>query len=76
MPYTIQPEFDCKNCVKCGQRPVIDQVKKKFKIKCPNKRCNNVVSGYFLDFDKWNEQNKPIADTTIKEDNNPFKKTA
>ena len=76
MSYNIQPEFDCRNCVKCGRRPIIDQVKKVFKIKCPNKSCNNVVSGCFINFDKWNEQNKLLIDSTVKEDNKPFKKTA
>jgi len=74
MTYDIQPEFDCRHCVKCGRRPVIEQVKKTFKIKCPNKDCNNVLSGFILNFDKWNEQNK--TGTSIKEDKDTFKRTA
>jgi len=75
MSYNIQPEFDCRDCVKCGQRPVIDQVKKVFKIRCPNKNCNNVVSGNILNFDKWNELNKPVINNN-QTDNDSFKRTA
>ncbi|MVN22934.1 hypothetical protein [Mucilaginibacter arboris] len=75
MSYIIQPDFDCRNCVKCGRRPVIDQVKKVFKIKCPNKSCNNVVSGSMLNFEKWNIKNSPAA-SNRKEGNGPFKRIA
>ncbi|RYY06093.1 MAG: hypothetical protein EOP43_07265 [Sphingobacteriaceae bacterium] len=76
MTYNIQPEFDCRACVKCGQRPVVEQVKKLYKIKCLNKDCNNAVGGTILNFLKWNELNKPRENTNRKEDNDAIKRTA
>ncbi|MGI4021095.1 MAG: hypothetical protein ACRYFA_06285 [Janthinobacterium lividum] len=76
MTYNIQPEFDCRDCVKCGQRPVVEQIKKLFRIKCPNRNCNNVISGTMLDFAKWNDLNKPRENSNRKEDNNAIKRMA
>jgi len=58
MSYEIQPNIICENCIKCGKRPVIDQTKKGWQIKCPEKACNNVITGPTIDFDTWNRVNK------------------
>ncbi len=58
MPYVIQPKIHCENCNKCGSRPVIVQVKSDFSIQCPNKNCNNIVAGPYINIDEWNRVNK------------------
>lgn len=73
MSYAIQPEIFCENCLKCGQRPVTDQTKKGWEIKCENKSCNNKVEGTFIDFDTWNKINK--ANIELKPDSK-FSKSA
>jgi hypothetical protein len=58
MSYQIQANFFCETCIKCGNRPHIEQSKNKWHILCPNESCKNVVKGAFLDFDAWNRINK------------------
>ncbi len=62
MTYDIQPSIKCENCIKCGKRPVIEQTKKNWKVKCANKECQNEVSGPFVDIELWNRKNQPEVD--------------
>ncbi|WP_460679072.1 hypothetical protein [Mucilaginibacter koreensis] len=59
MIYDIQPAIQCENCVKCGSRPVIEQTKKEWIVKCPNKQCANEVKSTITDINLWNHKNKP-----------------
>lgn len=58
MGYEIQPGIQCENCIKCGKRPIIDQTKKGWEIKCRDSACKNVVTAPLVDFDTWNRINK------------------
>ena len=58
MVYKIQPNIVCENCIKCGKRPVIEQIKHEWLLKCPNEACDNFVAGNIIDFDAWNKKNK------------------
>jgi DNA-directed RNA polymerase subunit RPC12/RpoP len=66
MSNQIQPNIFCENCIKCGSRPVSEQTKKGWEIKCPNTECKNLVAGKLLDFDTWNRINK--SNVTLKKD--------
>lgn len=59
MSYEIQPSIFCENCIKCGKRPVTDNTKKGWEIKCPDKNCNSKIVASFIDFEGWNRLNKP-----------------
>ncbi|GAB3929530.1 hypothetical protein [Mucilaginibacter myungsuensis] len=74
MSYEIQPNIFCENCIKCNERPVVDQGKKGWEIKCPNKTCKNVVAGPLLDFEGWNRLNK--KNITIAAETQALKRTA
>ncbi|WP_462265202.1 hypothetical protein [Mucilaginibacter sp.] len=74
MTYEIQPAIVCENCIKCGRRPVIEQTKKDWKVKCPNKSCANEVSSSIVDMEQWNRKNKPDID--INQQGTTFKHTA
>lgn len=74
MSYEIQPEIKCENCIKCGKRPIIDQSKKGWEIKCRNKDCANVVVAPMLDFETWNRVNK--KDINLNPGGNKFMQSA
>ena len=74
MPYKVQPEFVCENCIKCGSRPVIDQNKNTWIVRCPNDECNNSVSNNIADFKAWDRKNKPTI-ALNNEDNGLQKKS-
>jgi hypothetical protein len=62
MSYEIQPGIEVENCIKCGTRPVIDQTKKGWEVKCPNDACKNIVAGPLVGFETWNRVNKKNID--------------
>jgi ssDNA-binding Zn-finger/Zn-ribbon topoisomerase 1 len=64
MIYNIQPNIVCENCIKCGKRPVIEQIKKGWLLRCPDNACDNSVSGDIVDFDAWNRKYKPVIPLT------------
>jgi len=74
MVYNIQPHIHCENCIKCGGKPVIEQAKSVWKVKCPNKACNNEVSGPLLDIEQWNRKNQP--DVNLYRSSGAVKNTA
>ena len=59
MNYEIQKNFHCENCKFCGQRPVIEQNKKVWTIRCHTDGCKNIVADSFINVDKWNYANSP-----------------
>jgi len=74
MSNSIQSNIYCENCIKCGSRPVAEQVKKGWEIKCPNNECKNIVSGRLLDFETWNRINK--SNISIKKDDSELMRSA
>jgi hypothetical protein len=69
MVYQIQPNIFCENCINCGKRPVIAQIKSGWAVKCPDENCNNMVVNKIVDLDAWNKLNKPIqtiSDSPLK----------
>ena len=73
MTIEIQPNIQCENCIKCGTRPQVEQAKKYWMVKCPNKQCNNFVKDEIINIDGWNRANKINSQITP---NHAFKKTA
>ncbi len=57
MSFEIQKDFFCENCKMCGTRPVIEQVKKVWTIRCPDANCKNAVVDSFINVEKWNMLN-------------------
>jgi len=57
MSFEIQKNFFCENCRNCGNRPVIEQNKKVWTVRCPNKACKNSVVDSFINIEKWNYSN-------------------
>jgi len=74
MSNPIQPGIYCENCIKCGSKPVVDQVKKGWEVKCPNTDCKNVVLGSLLEFETWNRINK--SNISIKKDDSGLMRSA
>ncbi len=61
MTIEIQPNIECENCIKCGTRPQVEQVKKHWIVACPNKKCNNFVKDEMVNIAGWNRLNKNNA---------------
>ncbi|MGN8072026.1 hypothetical protein [Mucilaginibacter sp. SG564] len=73
MSLQIQPNIHCENCIKCGARPQVQQIKKYWIISCPNNDCKNIVKDEIVNFAAWNRLNK--TNTNIKP-NQTLKKIA
>jgi len=58
MSFDIQKNFHCENCKMCGTRPVIEQKKKVWTVRCPNESCKNSVVDHFINIEKWNSLNQ------------------
>ncbi|OCX52959.1 hypothetical protein BEL04_01130 [Mucilaginibacter sp. PPCGB 2223] len=58
MAFVIQPNVYCENCIKCGARPVVTQLRNMFSVMCPNEECDNVVTGTLINLNEWNRINK------------------
>jgi len=54
MSFEIQKDFFCENCRSCGTRPVIEQNKKVWTVRCPTHTCKNSVVDSFINIEKWN----------------------
>ena len=75
MAYKVQPDFVCENCIKCGSRPVVEQNKHLWIVKCPNDECNNAVASSIVDFKAWDRKNKPSVPLK-KGNDDPLKKSS
>lgn len=60
MIYPIQPNIFCENCITCGKRPVVEQAKNGWIVKCTTASCDNYIIGKLVDIDGWNQQNKKL----------------
>ena len=56
--YQIQPAIFCEPCKDCGARPVIQQVKDKFVVLCPNDKDHYKTKPGLVDILDWNLKNK------------------
>jgi len=64
----IQPNIFCENCKECGARPVIEQIKDKFIVTCPNDKKHYKTKPGLINVDDWNLKNriqKPLIMTSI-----------
>ena len=66
MTIPIQPNIQCENCIKCGNRPHVEQHKKYWVLTCPNKSCKNFVKALTIDFATWNRLNKKANEIPAK----------
>lgn len=65
----IQPLIFCEPCKDCGARPVIDQMKGKFIVRCPNDKKHYKTKLGLVDIADWNLKNKvqrPFVSQTQK----------
>jgi hypothetical protein len=69
MAFEIQKNFFCENCKMCGARPIIEQVKKVWTVRCKNAGCKNLVIDSFINVEKWNSLNMIVEVGQIKPDN-------
>lgn len=56
--YQIQPAIFCEPCKDCGARPVIQQIKDKFVVLCPNDKDHYKTKPGLIDIKDWNLKNK------------------
>jgi|EndMetStandDraft_4_1072995.scaffolds.fasta_scaffold42022_3 hypothetical protein len=55
----IQPSVVCENCIICGSRPVIDQVKgSHFIVRCPKDGTHYQTTPGLVDINDWNLNNR------------------
>ncbi|SEP42693.1 hypothetical protein SAMN05428947_116102 [Mucilaginibacter sp. OK283] len=55
---SIQPSVICENCIICGSRPVIEQNKGKFTVRCPKDNTHYQTPPGLIDINGWNTNNK------------------
>jgi hypothetical protein len=53
----IQPAIFCEPCKECGARPVVQQIKDKFVVRCPNDKHYKTKPG-LINIADWNLKNK------------------
>ncbi len=56
--FQIQPNVFCEPCKDCGARPVIQQVKDKYVVLCPNDKNHYSTKPGIIDVNDWNLKNK------------------
>lgn len=54
----IQANFFCEPCKDCGARPVIEQQKGTFIVRCPKHDSHYQTKPGLVDIDDWNLKNK------------------
>ena len=62
----IQENIFCEPCKECGSRPVIEQVKGTFSIRCPQHKSHYKTKPGLINIDDWNLKNKthpPLGNT-------------
>jgi hypothetical protein len=57
-PLPIQPFIFCEPCKDCGARPVIEQVKSQFVVRCPNDKKHYSTKPGLINIKDWNLVNK------------------
>jgi hypothetical protein len=54
----IQGGIFCEPCKDCGARPVIEQSKDKFMVRCPTSKTHYQTKPGLVDINDWNLKNK------------------
>lgn len=54
----IQPQIHCELCKDCGARPVVEQIRDKFIVRCPDNNKHYKTKPGFVDIQDWNLKNK------------------
>ena len=64
---SIQPNIHCEPCKDCGARPVIEQTRKGFVVKCPTDKKHFSTNAGLVNIDEWNRANKksPVLNTPL-----------
>ena len=57
----IQASIFCEPCKECGERPVVEQVKGKFVVRCPKSKSHYQTKSGLVDINDWNTKNKTHA---------------
>jgi hypothetical protein len=57
----IQENIFCEPCKDCGARPVIEQHKSKFIVRCPKDKNHYQTKPGLIDIEDWNLKNKVHA---------------
>ncbi len=55
---TIQENIFCEPCKDCGARPVIEQIKGNFMVRCPKSSSHYQTKPGLVDINDWNLKNK------------------
>lgn len=66
--FSIQPNIHCEPCKECGARPVIEQTRKGFVVKCPTSKKHFSTQPGMVNVEEWNRYNKktPVIGNQIK----------
>ncbi|NOW97101.1 hypothetical protein [Mucilaginibacter sp. SG564] len=62
----IQENFFCEPCKDCGARPIIEQIKGAFTVRCPNDKTHYKTKLGLVNIEDWNLKNKtypPLGNT-------------
>jgi len=71
----IQGNIFCEPCKDCGARPVIEQVKGSFIVRCPNNSEHYQTKPGLVDINDWNLKNKARL-SLGKNDSKPSKEAS
>ncbi|WP_183575151.1 hypothetical protein HDF18_14430 [Mucilaginibacter sp. X5P1] len=55
---SIQPAIFCEPCKDCGARPVVEQSKNGYVVRCPNDKKHYKTKAGLVDITDWNLKNK------------------
>jgi hypothetical protein len=66
----IQANVFCEPCRECGSRPVVEQVKGKYKVRCPKDKSHYQTNPGVVDVNDWNTKNKAHPSLGNKEASN------
>jgi hypothetical protein len=56
----IQDNIFCEPCKECGARPVIEQTKGTFSVRCPQDKRHYKTKAGLINIDDWNLKNKTL----------------
>ncbi len=63
----IQENVFCEPCKDCGARPVIEQVKGIFIVRCPTDKTHYHTKPGLIDLQDWNMKNKVHSSLGVKD---------
>lgn len=66
----IQANIFCEPCKDCGARPVVEQVRGQFLVRCPKNKLHYQTKPGLVDINDWNTKNKTHPPLGNKEASN------